>query len=119
MIDSDSERRFSVILENDDAVLKWFKSGKGDFQIHYSQDADYQPDFVVATRTTRYLFEAKGGWGVPDENVEKMAKAAALWCQHVTAHDGKPWKYLLIPHDKIDESKTLAGPAAGFEGLPE
>ena len=37
------------------------------------------------------------------------AKAAALWCRHATAHDGKPWKYLLIPHDKIDETKTLAG----------
>ena len=48
--DSDSERRFSVILENDGDVLKWFKPAKGDFQIHYSQDADYEPDFVVETK---------------------------------------------------------------------
>jgi len=34
--DSDPERRFAVILENDDDVLKWFKPAKGDFQIHFS-----------------------------------------------------------------------------------
>jgi type III restriction enzyme len=55
--DSDSERRFSVILENDGDVLKWFKPAKGDFQIHYSQDAEYEPDFVVETKTARYLCE--------------------------------------------------------------
>ncbi len=113
--DSDSERRFSVILENDGDVLKWFKPAKGDFQIHYSQDADYEPDFVVETKTARYLCEPKGGWGVTDETVQKKAKAAVLWCAHATAHGGKPWKYLLIPHEKIDESKTLAGLAAAWE----
>jgi hypothetical protein len=33
--DSDSERRFSVVLENDGDVLKWFKPAKGVFQIRY------------------------------------------------------------------------------------
>jgi len=28
---------------------------------------------------------------------------------------GKPWKYLLIPHNEIDESKTLAGLAASWD----
>lgn len=27
----------------------------------------------------------------------------------------QPWTYLLIPHDAIDESKTLAGLAATYE----
>ena len=41
---------------------------------------------------------------------------AALWCKRATEHaGGKPWKYLLIPHDAINESKTLAGLAATFE----
>src|SRR6185437_11979301 len=36
---SDSERRFSVILEQkDNGVLKWFKPGRTDFQIHYHGD---------------------------------------------------------------------------------
>lgn len=113
--DSDSERRFAVVLENDGDVIKWFKPAKGDFQIHYAQDADYEPDFVVETKTTRYLCEPKGGWGMSEDTVQKKAKAAVLWCQHATTHGGKPWKYVLIPHDKIDESKTLAGLAAAYE----
>lgn len=113
--DSDSERRFAVILENDRDVLKWFKPAKGDFQIQYSHDAEYEPDFVAETTTTRYLCEPKGGWGVTDETVQQKAKAAVTWCKHATAHGGKPWKYLLIPHEKVDESKTLAGLAAAWE----
>jgi type III restriction enzyme len=84
--DSDTERRFAVILENDAEVEKWFKPSKGDFQIHFSNDAEYEPDFVVETKKFRYLCEPKGGWGITDETVEQKAKAAALWCQYATAH---------------------------------
>jgi type III restriction enzyme len=39
-----------------------------------------------------------------------MARAAAEWCRHATAHElthgGKPWSYL-IPHDVIADNKTL------------
>jgi len=115
---TDTERRFAVILENDVDVLKWFKPNRGDFQIHYSHDGEYEPDFVVETKTTRFLCEPKAANEMTDETVQKKAKAAATWCQHATAHGGKPWKYLLIPHDKIDESKTLAGLAAGWEYKP-
>jgi type III restriction enzyme len=42
-----------------------------------------------------------------------------LWCKHASAHaaeiGGKPWKYLLIPHDAIDELKTLIGLVAKYE----
>jgi hypothetical protein len=37
-IDSDPERGFAVILENDDEVLKWFKPAKSDFRIHYRHE---------------------------------------------------------------------------------
>ncbi len=57
--DSDPERRFAVILENDEDVLKWFKPAKGDFQIHYSHDESYEPDFVVETKTCKFLCEPK------------------------------------------------------------
>lgn len=50
------------------------------------------------------------------ETVLAKARAAALWCQRATEHaGGKPWKYLLIPHDAIDEAKALAGLAATYE----
>jgi type III restriction enzyme len=102
------------VLENDDEVLKWFKPNRGDFQIQYSYDADYEPDFVVETRMARYLCEPKAAMEMNDETVQLKAKAAATWCGHATVHAGKSWTYLLIPHDKIDESKTLAGLAAAW-----
>ena len=44
--------------------------------------------------------------------------AAVLWCAntsaHRTNHGGKPWRYVLIPHDAIAENMTLAGLAQQF-----
>ncbi|MFH1964083.1 MAG: DEAD/DEAH box helicase family protein [Acidobacteriota bacterium] len=119
--DSDSERRFAVILENDGDVLKWFKPAKGDFQIHYSQDQSYEPDFVVETATGKFLCEPKRASEISDVIVQAKADAAALWCEHATVHAntycGKPWTYLLIPHDRISDQMNLAGMAASYTYL--
>ena len=32
---------------------------------------------------------------------------------------GKPWQYLLIPHDAVDEAQTIRGLAARFTLKPE
>jgi len=42
--DSDSERRFSIVLEDDSNVMKWFKPAKGQFKIFYDKDSQYEPD---------------------------------------------------------------------------
>jgi len=114
--DSDPERRFAVILENDKDILKWFKPAKGDFQIHYSHDESYEPDFVVETATGKFLCEPKRASEVSDDVVQSKADAAAVWSEHATIHaktyGGKPWTYLLIPHDQISEQMSLAGLAA-------
>ncbi|MBZ0158878.1 MAG: DEAD/DEAH box helicase family protein [bacterium] len=114
--DSDSERRFAVVLENDPEVLKWFKPAKGDFQIHYANDTSYEPDFVVETKQEKLLCEPKSAAEMEDREVLAKAKAAAEWCGHATKHEGenggKPWTYLLIPHDVITDNKTLKGLAA-------
>ena len=114
--DSDPERRFAVILENDEEVLKWFKPARGDFQIHYSHDQSYEPDFVVETATRKFLCEPKRATEVSDGVVQSKAHAAAVWCEHATVHaetyGGKPWVYLLIPHDQIAEQMSLSGLAA-------
>lgn len=117
--DSDSERRFAVLLENDDDVLKWFKPAKGDFQIHHGHEESYEPDFVVETKTAKLLCEPKRASEMTDEIVLAKATAAATWCKHATEHaqenSGKPWRYLLIPHDQIQDQMTLAGLAARYE----
>ncbi len=111
--DSDSERRFAVILENDGDVVKWFKPAKGDLQIHYSQVASYEPDFVVETAAGKFLCEPKRANEMTDELVLTKADAAAVWCGNATAHGrqngGPPWRYLLIPHDQIQDQMTLGG----------
>jgi type III restriction enzyme len=116
--DSDTERRFTVVIEKDEAVIKWFKPGKGVFQIRHSNDADYEPDFVVETETEKLICEPKGVDRMQDPVVLAKARAAATWCTHATEHEmanhGKPWRYLLIPHDAIADNMTLDGLAKQF-----
>ena len=121
--DSDPERRFALLLENDEEVLKWFKPAKGGFQVHYSHEASYEPDFVVETKTGKFLCEPKQAGEMTDETVLAKATAAVTWCQRATDHarenGDKPWRYLLIPHDQIRDQMTFAGLAARFEtGAP-
>jgi type III restriction enzyme len=117
--DSDSERRFAVILEQpDNDVLKWFKPAKGVFQIHYGRNDTYEPDFVVETTAIKYLCEPKRASEMTDETVLAKADAAIVWCQHASEHakqhGTKPWAYLLIPHDVISDNKTFKGLAAAY-----
>ena len=120
---SDPERRFAVLLEDEpDESLKWFKPVRNQFKIAYRKDAGYEPDFVVETATHKYLCEPKMAKEMDDPIVLDKARAAAAWCHHATehelAHGGKPWSYLLIPHDAISASATLKGLEASFTYQP-
>ena len=116
---SDAERRLAVILERDS--IKWFKPAKGQFQIYYRQGADhleYQPDFVAETADTIYMLEPKASNQMDDLVVLAKRDAAIEWCAHATthtiSHGGKPWRYVLIPHDVIAENMTLGGLAKRY-----
>jgi type III restriction enzyme len=115
---SDTERRFALLLENDPDVMKWFKPGKEAFQIHYKGDASYEPDFVVETKTAKLICETKMAKDINTDDVKEKANAAVKWCEYAAAHEkhngGKPWSYLLIPHDAVTEAKTLQGLAAAY-----
>ena len=114
--DSDPERRFAVLLEDEKEVLKWFKPAKDQVRIYYSSDSSYEPDFIVETETEKLMCEPKRASDMEDEVVLAKAKAAMTWCQNATEHaianGGKPWSYLLIPHDAVTASATLMGLAA-------
>lgn len=110
--DSDSERRFAVILERD--AEKWFRPVKGQFQIYYkygTEQPEYVPDFVAELADSIYMVETKARTDVKDDEVLAKADAAAQWCGHASDYarnnGGKAWTYLLIPHDEINESRTL------------
>lgn len=111
--DSDTERRFAIILERD--TSKWFKPAKGQFQIYYklgTEQPEYIPDFVAETDTTIFMVETKARTDVNTQEVQAKAAAAARWCKYASDHAStvgtKPWKYLLVPHDEINESKRLS-----------
>ena len=116
--DSDPERRFAVALEDDATVQKWFKPAKGQFQIYWNRDQAYEPDFVVETSDAKFLCEPKRADLMQDREVLAKAHAAALWCEHATAHElthyGKQWLYLLIPHNAINSTMSLSGLAAAY-----
>jgi len=120
--DSDSERRFSAILEDDATVLKWCKPPKGQLRIDYKSGEGYEPDFVVETKDKKYLCEPKRATEMNDEIVQAKVKAGAVWCEHASVHakeqGGKPWEYLLIPHDRIKDNMTVAGLAASCRVFP-
>jgi type III restriction enzyme len=110
--DSDTERRFAVLLERD--ALKWFKPAKGQFQIYCKlgiEQPEYIPDFVAETDATILMVETKARADVDTQEVQAKAAAALQWCKHACDHAAsvgtKPWKYLLVPHDEINESKRL------------
>ncbi|CAJ8239345.1 Type III restriction-modification enzyme helicase subunit [Burkholderia pseudomallei] len=111
--DSDTERRFAVILERD--ASKWFKPAKGQFQIYYKvgiEQPEYIPDFVAETDVTIFMVETKARTDINSQEVQAKAAVAARWCKHASNHAAsvgtKPWKYLLVPHDEINESRRLA-----------
>ena len=110
--DSDTERRFAVILERD--ADKWFKPAKGQFQVFYKlgvEQPEYVPDFVVETAHHLLMCETKARNELGADDVKAKAEAGALWCQHASDHakkiGSKPWKYLLIAHDVVTEDKRL------------
>ncbi|MDG4585201.1 MAG: DEAD/DEAH box helicase family protein [Candidatus Competibacter sp.] len=122
--DSDAERKLAIVLERD--ALKWFRPAKGQFQIFYRHAADrleYQPDFVAETENTLFMLEPKASNQMDDPVVLAKKASALQWCAnasaHAATHGGKPWRYLLIPHDEIAENHTLAGFVARFgESVP-
>jgi type III restriction enzyme len=112
--DSDTERRLAVILDRDSP--KWFRPASAQFQISYRlgvSQHDYQPDFVAETTDCIYMLEPKAKNELTASEVLAKKDAAVLWCSRATAHSltngGKPWKYVLIPHDVIAENMTLVG----------
>ena len=111
---SDAERKLAVILERD--AIKWFKPAKGQFPIFYRQGADpleYQPDFAAETNDAKYMLEPKASNQLDDPIVLAKKESALKWCRMASAdaltHGGKPWRYVLIPHDAIAENMTLDG----------
>ena len=117
--DSDTERQLAVILDRD--TEKWFRPAREQFQIYYRighGEQLYHPDFVAETSDTIYMIEAKAKNQLDAADVLAKKEAAVSWCKNATeyskANGGKPWVYLLVPHDAIAENMTLDGLKKSF-----
>ena len=116
---SDPERKLAIILDRDS--LKWFRPASGQFQMFYKQGVsqhEYQPDFVAETADCIYMLEPKAKNEMTTPEVLAKKETAVIWCSRATTHalsnGGKPWKYVLIPHDMVDQNMTLAGLVSQF-----
>ena len=116
---SNTERVLAQILERD--AVRWFRPVQGQFNIHYRRGAEqpeYVPDFVAATSEAHLLIETKKAMDVDADEVKAKAGAAVQWCAHASAyatrHGGKPWRYLLIPHDAVVVNATLGALTTRF-----
>ena len=116
---SDTERILARILERD--ALRWFRPVSGQFNIYYwrgREQPEYIPDFVAATPDANLLIETKATKDMTDAEVKAKAEAAIIWCKHASndsgAQGGKPWRYLLIPHDVVAVNATLPALVSRF-----
>ena len=101
--DSSTEWDFAYVLENNSEHLKWLRPVPQQFSIYWDDGAKrYEPDFVVETADTIYMCETKAAKETEDADVRKKAEAARAYCDIVSTynatHNGKPWKYVIIPH---------------------
>lgn len=116
--DSNTERTLAIVLENDDAVLRWMRPSPKQFNIYYDSAATkrYEPDFIVETEERIYMVETKAAKEVDSKEVRAKAKAAREYCRAVTEwnaeHNGKPWEYDVVPHDSVRVNFTFGGVVA-------
>jgi type III restriction enzyme len=105
--DSNTERVFAIVLENDPTVLKWLRPSAKQFNIYYGAGGvnRYEPDFVVETPNTIYMIEIKAASEIGSEAVKEKAIAAQEYCRAASewnaGNGGKAWEYVIISHDEV------------------
>lgn len=106
--DSDTERLFSIILEEDPDVVRWIKPPLNQLGLFWKAGQQYNPDFLVETTTGKYMVEVKALNEVASEEVVSKAREGIKWCQFATAadSDNKTWEYKLISDDNIHLGNT-------------
>lgn len=107
--DSDDERRFAVVLEEDDDVVRFIKPPLNQLGLFYRAGKQYNPDFLVETKDCKYMVEVKAANQVNNEDVQEKARAGVKWCECASKVDAddKKWKYRLVSGEDIIIGNTL------------
>lgn len=106
--DSDTERLFSIILEEDPDVICWIKPPLNQLGLFWKAGQQYNPDFLVETTTRKFMVEVKALNEVNNEEVVSKAREGIRWCTFATTADPdhKTWEYKLISDDNIHPGNT-------------
>ena len=106
--DSDTERLFSVILEEDPDVIRWIKPPLNQLGLFWQAGQQYNPDFLVETKDCKYMVEVKALNEVTAIEVVAKARAGIKWCRFASTADpdNKKWEYRLITDNNIHVGNT-------------
>lgn len=107
--DSDTERLFSIILEEDSDVIRWIKPPLNQLGIFWQAGQQYNPDFLVETTMGKYMVEVKACNEAQDKDVLAKAKEGIKWCHYASIADAdkKTWQYHLVTDDIIAVGNTF------------
>lgn len=121
--DSAPEKRFAIVCEQSEEVIKWLRPAAKQFNLFYSNGQRYEPDFVVETSDTMYLVEIKGEDKLNDENNLLKKQRAVRYCQvasvYASGHGLKQWKHLYIPSQQVQTNSSFTMLAQRFEVTQE
>ena len=106
--DSDTERLFSIILEEDPDVIRWIKPPLNQLGLFWKAGQQYNPDFLVETFSGKFMVEVKALNEVNSEEVISKAREGTKWCRFASTADPdhKKWEYKLISDDNIHPGNT-------------
>lgn len=106
--DSDTERLFSIIIEEDPDVIRWIKPPLNQLGLFWKAGQQYNPDFIVETTTGKFMIEVKATNEVNQEEVVSKAREGIKWCRYASDADPdhKKWEYKLISDDSIHLGNT-------------
>lgn len=102
------EEEVAVICGNDVAVEKWFKPAIGQLKIYYGHSEVYNPDFVVETKTQKFICEIKNKDEIEGKVVQDKAEPFKIGAGmlrntscNMEAKSGYTYSYLIMMLMKI------------------
>ena len=106
--DSDPERLFSIILEEDPDVIRWIKPPLNQLGLFWQAGQQYNPDFLVETTSGKFMVEVKASNEITADEVVTKAREGIKWCHFASTADPdhKVWEYRLISDDNIKLGNT-------------
>lgn len=126
--DSSFEGRLAYLLDRDSSVEDWLRPAPNQFEGLYWRDESgnsqnrYEPDFVVEFEKEIVMVEVKPSDEIETPEVQEKKKTAEKYCELASKNVGnygiiKPWRYAIVPTERITLSATIAGLLASHGSL--